>query len=280
MINNFRTRASVEDVISLSQPTGGKLIIKADQGRVSYDGNDWFGINWDNNSPFYSLNEDSVMMTTVRINLTKSPDSQYHLIRVRFSRGNNPMTAKNLANRIDFNSRQSDSILYLPQGFAITPNEKFRNQQVLLMVQIPVGKRILLDRGIEDYHWFNIEVNRRHNSWNIDWNDDWDDSFSWSSNVEYVMTESGLKRTDTRTEGEDNDENIRKNRKGKGSGYRYKGIKDSFPEKNRKSEIKDKDGAEITKPPSEIGKITSVEPNSTAKLKTDAEDGYLLSILF
>jgi len=280
MINNFRTRASVEDVISLSQPAGGKLIIKADQGRVSYDGNDWFGMNWDNNAPFYSLNEDSVMMTTVRINLTKSPDSEYHLIRVRFSRGNNPMTAKNLASRIEFNSRQSDSILYLPQGFAITPNEKFRNQQVLMMVQIPVGKRILVDRDVEDYHWFNIDVNRRNRSWNIDWNDDWDDSFSWSSNVEYVMTENGLRRADSKTEGEENDENIRKNHKGKGNGYRYKGIKDSIPEKNRKSEIKDKDGAEKTKPVSEIGKITSHEPVSIANLKTDAEDGYLLSILF
>jgi phage shock protein PspC (stress-responsive transcriptional regulator) len=234
MVNNFRTRASVQDEITLAQPAAGKLILKADLNKVSYYGSDWFGFNWDNNGPFYSLNEDSVMMTTIRINLTKSPDSNYHLLRVKFSRGNDPVIAKDLASRIQFDIRQSDSVLYLPQGFAITPKEKFRNQQVLMVVEIPVGKRILVDRNIDDYHWFNIEVNRRHRGWNIDWNADWDDSFAWNSNVEYVMTENGLKRTDNKADGND-DENIEKSHPKKG--YRYKDNKDSLPEKNKKNAV-------------------------------------------
>ena len=269
MLSNFRTRASVQDVINLSQPSGGKLIVKAEQGKVSYYGSDWFGFNWDNDGPFYSLNEDSVMMTTVRVNLTKSPDSAYHLIRIRFSRGNNPEIAKGLAGMIQFDTHQSDSILYLPQGFAITPEEKFRNQQVLIVVQIPVGRKILVDRNVDDYHWFNIEVNHRQRGWNIDWDGDWDDTFSWNSNVEYVMTETGLKRNDS-------GENIEKKRPEKGNGYRYKNKKDSFPEKEDKEGMIPENRKEPVKQVKEIQEDPQAEPISMAKPKLEKEVEPLL----
>jgi phage shock protein PspC (stress-responsive transcriptional regulator) len=281
MVNNFRTRSSVEDEISLNQPGSGKLIIKVDQAKVSYYGSDWFGFNWDNNGPFYSLNEDSVMMTTIRINLSKSPDSFYHVHRVKFSRGNNPLVAKELASLIQFDTRQTDSTLYFPQGFAITPGEKFRNQQVLMIVEVPVGKRIVLDKNIDDYHWFNIEVNRRHRGLNIDWDDNWDDSYSWSSNVEYIMTENGLKRTDKKSDGEDGDQNEEKIRPKKGGGYRYKNNKDS---KEHKDSMKAKDGEKTVEPTPENKKDDQDAPVSQTKPRTESEDEplnsyYILSLL-
>jgi phage shock PspC-like protein/membrane stress response PspC-like protein len=222
MANNFRTRSSVEDELSLVQPSNGKMIVKVDEAKVSYYGSDWFGFDWDNNGPFYSLNEDSVMMTTVRVNLVKSNDSAYHIQRVRFSHGNNPGVAKDLASRIQFNVHQSDSLLYLPAGFAITPDDKFRNQQVLVVVEIPIGKRIVVDRNVDEYHWFNLNINRRHN-WEFD--DDWSNNYSWSSNVEYVMTENGLERTERTNQEYNQDNSGSKSRNQRG--YRYKNKTDS-----------------------------------------------------
>jgi hypothetical protein len=145
--------------------------------------------------PFYGTNPDTLMMNTIRLNVVKSKDSSYHVYRVRFSRGNNPDIAKTLASKIEFNVTQRDSLLILPKGFAVSKNEKFRNQQVLVVIEVPVGKRIELDHSVTDYNWFSVNFNRRR-GFNIDWDDSWDYTYDWTTNTEYVMTPEGLERTD------------------------------------------------------------------------------------
>jgi hypothetical protein len=205
VLNNFRARPRVEEEVKLSQPSHGKLLIRADQEITSYEDNDWW---FDNglraNRLFSQLDDDSLILNTVRLHLLKSPDSDYHVRLVKFSLGNNSRIAKELASEIQFTARQVDSILYLPHGFVITKAQKFRNQQVLVAVAIPVGKKIRVAGNIDDYHWFNIDVNRRHLRWNrrgIDnWNEDndeatdWGNSFNWTSNTDYIMTDNGLSR--------------------------------------------------------------------------------------
>lgn len=209
VFNNFRTRQHIEEAVPLSAPAHGKLIIKTTDEKVSIYNNDndwWFNSDWERNGSFFNLNEDSFFLRTVRINLLKSEDSDYHVQVIKFSRGNTPGKARELAGKISFTPRQADSILYLPKGFAITRDQKFRNQQVLVAVAIPVGKRILVNRSVEKYRWFNVNVNNRHIKWNNRNNDDWtmdfeddadwNNSYQWMNNVEYVMTPDGLSRTD------------------------------------------------------------------------------------
>jgi phage shock protein PspC (stress-responsive transcriptional regulator) len=228
MVNNFRTRASVQDELPMTQPSAGKLTLKLTPEKVSYEGSDWFGINWDNDAPFFSLNEDSVMMTTIRISLVKSVDSAYHMQLVRFAHGNNPALAKNVASQIQFNVQQRDSVVYLPLGFSITPAQKFRNQQVLVVVSIPVGKKILVDRSVDDYHWFNIDAGMHHRGWNLDWNDNGDNGNYWTSNVEYIMTENGIEDTHAvlPESNDDQDHNHKIH-----NGYKYKQKTDSTIQK-------------------------------------------------
>jgi phage shock protein PspC (stress-responsive transcriptional regulator) len=193
--NSFRTRAGVEENVNITQPQINKLYVKVSPySNVSYFGSDWYGIHWDHDAPFYGLTEDSLMMRTIQVKIVKSDDSIYHVNMIKFSRGNDPETARQLASKISFHVDQNDSTLVLPKGFTITKNEKFRNQQVLLLVKVPVGKKIELDRSVNDYKWFNIESDYDHN-WNNDWNDEWQNSYGWSSNVEYIMTDNGLKAT-------------------------------------------------------------------------------------
>jgi len=244
LLNNFRTRASMEDELNITQPSTGKIIVRTTEGKVSYYGSDWFGFDWNNNGPFYSLNEDSVMMNTVRVNFTKSQDSNYHVQRVRFSHGNSPAVAKSLASQIQFDIQQKDSFLYLPQGFAITPTQKFRNQQVLIVVEIPVGKRIIMNNSIEDYHWFNINVNRRHSHWDNEGDDYWSDYNPVASDVEYIMTDKGLERTQKIKEGSDEEDNDNTPHEG----YRYKGKTDSLKHKKIKDTIKPKATASVINP--------------------------------
>ncbi len=244
MISNFRSRASVDDDVTINQPAR-KMVVRVAEDKTSYYGSDWFGFNWDDDAPFYSVSEDSVMMNTVRVRLVKSKDADYHVHRVKFSHGSNPQVAKDLANRIQFNITQTDSIMYLPQGFAITPGQKFRNQQVLIIVEVPIGKRIVVDRSVNDYHWFNINVTRRHRGWNVDWNDDWDDSYPWDSNVEYIMTEHGLERANKNP---DDDSYNNEQKTEPSDGYRYKQKKDSTKQKTAKDSVKTRSAREQEEP--------------------------------
>lgn len=193
MARNFKNRAGIEHTVTMSQPSNDKLFVEAVGNNIRYYGDDWFGIEWDEDAPFYGINRDSLMLKTVRLNVVKSNDSNFHAYTIKFSRSNTNNRAKELAEHIEFPINQLDSVLQLPRGFVITAGDKFRNQQVLVVVEVPIGKRIEIDRSIEDFEWFNVNMNRRR-GFNVSWDNNWDDSYSWDNNIEYVMTRDGLKR--------------------------------------------------------------------------------------
>ena len=238
VMSNFRSRQHVEENIDLSQPTHGKLVIKATEGKSSfYDGDWWFDMNWGNHAPFYMLNDDSFMLNTVRVNLQKSTDAEFHVKVIKFSHGRNSKTALSLSQQIQFPVHQTDSVLYLPYGFPISQSQKFRNQQVVVVVSIPVGKKVLVNGNIDDYAWFNISANNRHITWNrrnddlgSDWDsdNDWESAGRhWASNVEYIMTNDGLVRTADQGNRDREEEKKEKKTEDKPAtdedpGYRYK----------------------------------------------------------
>lgn len=211
VINNFRARAHSEEDFALVQPSHGNLIIRARQNvhRDYYDDEDWwFGNGWRNglrhNGFFYTLNDDSIQLNTVQIKVLRSDDSSYHLRILRGSLGSSANSALDRARHISFPVGQSDSIIQLPAGFSIDREQKFRNQQVIVAVYIPVGKKIMIDNSVSRYDWFNLNVGRRHINWEDgrdDYSNDYDDegfslenNFYWNSGIQYVMTADGLRR--------------------------------------------------------------------------------------
>ncbi|HKH60864.1 MAG TPA: PspC domain-containing protein [Flavitalea sp.] len=199
---NYKTKSGIEEeMVSFTQPPAGKLYLDVASSPIRYYGGDWFGFEGDDDWPVYGINQDTLMLNNVRINLVKSKDSSYHIYKVRFSRGNNPDVARRLAEKVQFNITQQDSVLMLPKGFAVSRDDKFRNQQVLVVVEIPVGKRIQVDRSISNFEWFDVNYNRRR-GWNFDWDENWDHAYHWESNREYIMTPDGLERVDKLDQGE------------------------------------------------------------------------------
>ncbi|HEY2350114.1 MAG TPA: hypothetical protein VGH64_13930, partial [Puia sp.] len=229
---HYSTPSSVHDEIELTAPANGKMTVKIDDSKPYYidDSGDWMGMNWRHRGPFFNLTEDSVTLNTVRIDVVKSKDSSWHLERVKSSLGSNSAEARNLASQINFPIEQKDSILSLSRGFIITPNQLFRNQKVLLVIEMPVGKKILMKRNLDEYKWFTVNRKRwRNNGIDIEWNDsDNDESYSWTSEVEYVMTENGLERTNKNYRDENNNEEQNRNvlpdstqKKNPNGDYRY-----------------------------------------------------------
>jgi phage shock protein PspC (stress-responsive transcriptional regulator) len=274
IMNNFRARQHVEQELTLSAPSHNKLIVKTKEGRHDYfDGEGWFDFSWDKDSPFYNLSEDSFILNTVRVSLVKSEDSSYRVKLLKFSHGANARVAHQLAEQIEFPVQQTDSILYLPHGFTINKYQKFRNQQVFVVVSIPVGKRILVSHTIDDYDWFNVDIRHNNVRWNRkknyddDWIREWDDDinigsqYGWSKDEEYTMTNDGLVRTDRRKvkaeEKKEEKKDSEENRSEEDPGYRYHAPKSTRP-------------APV---------VDSVKKTAALRATTDAHL-YLLSALF
>lgn len=197
---NFRTKSVVEETVNFVQPSHGKLIVEIEKDNAHFYGGDWFGFDWDKeDAPFYGISEDSLLLRTVRIDVNKSKDSLYHVKIFKFSRGNKPDFAKKYASVINFNIKQNDSVITLPKGFVITKEDKFRNQQVLVVIEVPQGKTIKLDGAIGNYNWFEINYNKRHN-WNINLDRNWQHSLHWDEDTEMIMGEKKLYSPKTKKE--------------------------------------------------------------------------------
>jgi phage shock protein PspC (stress-responsive transcriptional regulator) len=242
LTSKIRMRDGVADDLSLTSPTHGKMIVKVTEDRTTVYNREWFGIQWDNDAPFYNVNEDSIMMNTVRVSIEKSDDTAWHIRRERLSRGSSQEEAKGYASQIGFSIDQHDSLLYLPEGFAITPHQQFRNQQVLLMIQVPVGKKILIDGSVDEYRWFNVNINRNRRNWNIEVNDDeWSAGHPWESNVEYVMTDHGIEKTRYQETPEKAEQPERKEQPGKKEKAEKKETPENSDEDNNKTKDEPKD---------------------------------------
>ncbi len=219
----FKRVGNVKEEVVMTQPSNGKLSVDLGAANGRFYNIMWFDES-DNELPALSADEDSMLLNTIRVRVLKSKDTQYHASILKLSRGNSPLAAEQTASQISFPIKQEDSVLYLPKGFAISKESKFRNQQVLVILEVPVGKAIRMDRSIDWYQWFDVNVDRR--GVNIDIDEDFYNDYSWRHDVWYVMTESGLERMDGKdrnSSDEDrtgNDWNL--NNEGDRNDYRYR----------------------------------------------------------
>ncbi len=186
--SSFRYRNTpTEQVANLSNPGINKLEVKSNNFNRYYY-NDWF-----NFEPFSTFDDDSVYVKNVRIRITKSTTDSFQVNMVRMSNGNSRADANQRASLIKYAVLQRDSTLYLDKGIAITSQDKFRNQQVIVTIAVPVGKRIKVGDKIGLFDNVHIDMGRGNNYW--DWENSLDnEAFEWRRNVEYVMTTTGLER--------------------------------------------------------------------------------------
>jgi phage shock protein PspC (stress-responsive transcriptional regulator)/heme/copper-type cytochrome/quinol oxidase subunit 2 len=194
---DFSGQVGKREDINIVQPTNGKLVVAIERSNISYsDG--W--IEWDG---VLSVDRDSLFLNTARVNVIKSKDNLFHLHLVKISKGRDRNQAQTLAEKISFPIVQRDSALYLPETFAVSKNEKWRNQKVLVVIEVPEGKQVYIDERVSDYDYFNVEFGRRRN-WRMDWDRSWEDGEWWRSNEDLIMTNDGLKNVDDLNRKEEN----------------------------------------------------------------------------
>ena len=180
IVKDFRTSFREKETYALVQPSKGKLIIKKTDDLVEMDGVDFFDGN-------LRVTDDTAIIDNIRVKIEKSTTDSFQVEVLRSSRGRTVSQAKALAREIQFQMNQQDSILYLPAGISIPRNSHFREQRITVVVKVPVGKDIEVEK--DAYHHYNFIHGWNDNEWWDDW-DDWDRDHDGP--VELKMTIDGL----------------------------------------------------------------------------------------
>ena len=199
---NFSSTGTIEEELQIAQPSTGRLFVKVDDALLptkSMKYNRWFNDMNDDNNEFKLMDRNTLWLNNVKLNIERSEDTLFHVYETRSSRGNSSQEASMKANKISFVVSQLDSILTLPRGFVVNSRDKFCNQQVLITVEVPVGKTLKVSEAINEYSWYTINVNGNGVYRSRHWSDN--DDMDFDNNTEYIMTTTGLKNNaDTASE--------------------------------------------------------------------------------
>ena len=191
-----------EQEIVLTNPSVSRLEITSSIPNQKYYNNRWFRME-----PFEGLDDDTAFVKNVSIHIVKSPNDSFRVTMMKLVRGSKKRYADTLASMMNYNVVQNDSLLVVDKGIAITRQDKFRNQRIILTIYVPVGKQIKVNRNVgwgNDIH-FDGPFN---NDWDIDFDDVED---GWDSNVDYIMQEDGLHTLDGKPIENWNNRNTRRN---------------------------------------------------------------------
>jgi phage shock protein C len=138
----------VKEKISVMQPSKGRLVIKRAEDVVDVDDMGFFDGE-------LRMTEDTVIIGDVRVKIEKSTNDSFQVEVQRSSRGRNVRQARMLAEQISFQITQQDSILYLPSGFSIPRDSKYRVQRIAVIIRVPEGKKVDVDEDVRNHYHFN-----------------------------------------------------------------------------------------------------------------------------
>jgi hypothetical protein len=172
--------------IAITQPKN-KMTIMVSEPVLEYTDRFWWA---DDDATGWNISEDSLRLSWVDFTPEKSPDSNYHILLVKQSWGRSSNAALKRAEEIQYKISSKDSVIDIGNGFAISKNSKFRGQNVEVIIQVPVGKKLRFDESVSN-KLKHVEVRtydgRGRRRGRIDFND-W---FGFRTNVDYVMTDKG-----------------------------------------------------------------------------------------
>jgi phage shock protein PspC (stress-responsive transcriptional regulator) len=174
----------VEQEVFLSNPTINKLTITSQTRIEKYIRNRWLRFE-----PFSGIDEDTAYIRNFDIQIVKSPNDSFKITMIKIARGRTKNLAQEMADRIQYNGIQQDSIVQFDKGIAINKTDKFRNQRIVLRIYVPIGKQIKIDDSMGWYNNIHFDTPFNDDDFDIDFNDE---EHGWQTNINYIMRKEGL----------------------------------------------------------------------------------------
>jgi hypothetical protein len=91
------------------------------------------------------ITEEGEIFSYVRLRIRKSADQDFHLHKHVYSRGRTEIDAEDNTDHITHNIFQSDSSLVIDPYYQVLEGKSWRNQEVMMELQVPVGRAVKLD---------------------------------------------------------------------------------------------------------------------------------------
>jgi phage shock protein PspC (stress-responsive transcriptional regulator) len=186
VVRNFRSSNDIaEQEVYLNNPGAVKMEVTTNSPNNKYYRNRWFRLE-----PFerMMMDDDTAFVKNIEIKIVKSSNDSFRVTMVKMANGQTVHAANTQASLIRYSGEQRVSMFILDKGIAITKQNKFRNQRVIVTVYVPVGKKIRIDRSVGSGD------NVHFGGWNYDeYNFDYDaEERGWETNVDYMMKADGL----------------------------------------------------------------------------------------
>jgi phage shock protein C len=144
----------VKEKVDIMQPSGNSLVLKLGEDMIGEDDLNFFegGLR---------ITEDTVVIGDVRLERESSPNNNFEVVVKRTSHGRSMSESRRLAQEIKFPITQQDSVLFLPAGFSIPRDSKYRGQDVRVIIRIPANKKLDVDYDVRRrYHTYSDYDNR------------------------------------------------------------------------------------------------------------------------
>ena len=109
--------------------------------------------------------KDGFAFNDIKLEITVSPDSNFHIEKIYFSRGANSADALKNIDGIKYTIAQNDTLLNLDNKFEIPSHGKWRAQSVKIRIFVPEGHSISLAQNIDD---LNISVKNKDREYDDD----------------------------------------------------------------------------------------------------------------
>ena len=207
LANDFRYHNTPsESAIELTQPGVDKLELK-----LAKDSRYYFSNSFLHFEPFASIDEDTAFVQNVHVRIMKADRDSFSVTMLKMVHGESKAEAEGRAVKMQYNIAQKDTQLLFDRGIPITRDQKFRNQTVYVTVYVPVGKKIMVRDNVgwgDDVHF---EFGSQMDNWN--WRYEGEEGYHYDTDVEYVMTANGLKRTHEEPKQESRDESEQQDNK-------------------------------------------------------------------
>lgn len=189
VISDFKAHYSTTAPLLLEQPDNDSLYIRQ-AGTTASDNYaelyDWCTVS----GGIRFINDSSIAIRNINFRVDKSPDSLYHLLLERNSRGGNAARAETLALAPAFSYRQEGNTLYLPADFVLPEGTPFRGQQLTVRLQVPVGKVFHTDQLVGSYHSKrSYSVRNGHFSYKVE------NTPAWEDDTYYEMQLEGFRKS-------------------------------------------------------------------------------------
>ena len=161
IIGNFSEKSNVKQEILLPQPKTAltvdvtdnmpelKNVVSGDEENAGADSYDHQRFIF-NNCFFSKHGEEVIAYGFPKLKIVPSKTDLYKLTVVKFSRGTTMMAARERAEAIRSEVSVPDSSLVINNYFLLPMHEKWRNQSVKLILEVPEGKSIFLTKNVEN----------------------------------------------------------------------------------------------------------------------------------